>query len=180
MRATERQLAVAGTLARDHQARFLPRHGESASHRTPEYRVWVNLIGRCTNPADKDFPKWGGRGITVCPEWRESYERFLADVGRRPRAGLSLDRIDNSKGYEPGNVRWATPTEQGRNKRNNRVLTFQGESLCIAEWASRIGINRLTLGGRLLRGWSVEQALSTPLVSPEEATRRRVEARWKK
>lgn len=93
-------------------------HGESAAGKwTPEYRAWVNAITRCHNPNATRFKNWGGRGIIVCEEWRNSYPAFLAHVGRRPSPKHSLDRYPNPDGnYEPGNVRWATLIEQANNR----------------------------------------------------------------
>lgn len=91
-------------------------HGESKPHPTTEYNIWRNMIQRCTNPKRKDYPRYGGRGVQVCVRWRNSYEAFLKDVGRRPHLELTLDRIDNDGDYEPGNVRWATHTEQIANR----------------------------------------------------------------
>ena len=87
-------------------------HGRSHE---PEYDTWRGIIRRCTNPSDAYWHRYGGRGITVHPEWLESFDAFIADVGRRPAAGMSIDRIDNDGNYEPGNVRWATPTQQVEN-----------------------------------------------------------------
>lgn len=94
-------------------------HGDSKRGGwAPEYRAWVNMITRCHNPNATRYKDWGGRGIGVCNEWRESYVAFLAYVGRRPSPRHSLDRYPNVNGnYEPGNVRWATRIEQARNKR---------------------------------------------------------------
>jgi len=84
---------------------------------TPEYRVWAHMKQRCTNSKLKEWKNYGGRGIRVCVRWRESFAAFLSDIGPRP-AGKSIDRYPNNDGnYEPGNCRWATPLEQGRNKR---------------------------------------------------------------
>jgi hypothetical protein len=96
-------------------------HGETIG-RGPsiEYSTWVGMIDRCENPRNKSFPDYGGRGIRVCPEWRDSFPGFLAEVGRRPGPEFSIDRIDNSRGYEPGNVRWATRLQQNRNRRPAR------------------------------------------------------------
>ena len=97
-------------------------HGESRKGQwTPEYRAWVNMITRCHNPNATRYKDWGGRGITVCEEWRNNYEAFLAHIGRKPSPRHSIDRFPNNSGnYEPGNVRWATPREQNLNQRPRR------------------------------------------------------------
>jgi hypothetical protein len=95
-------------------------HGESATRASPEYRAWCNIKARCLNPGNKDYPTYGGRGITVYARWRDSYQAFLADVGRRPSPRHSVDRIDVNGNYEPGNVRWATRKEQANNRRTTR------------------------------------------------------------
>lgn len=93
-------------------------HGEGGlGHRTAEYKIWVSMKARCNNPRHIYFNNYGGRGIKVCERWQASFENFLADIGRRPSAELSLDRIDNDRGYEPGNVRWADRATQARNSR---------------------------------------------------------------
>lgn len=84
---------------------------------TPEYMAWTAMKQRCQNPRHRDYASYGGRGITVCPEWRASFESFFTCIGPRPGRGYSLDRIDNDGNYEPGNVRWATLSEQNRNQR---------------------------------------------------------------
>lgn len=112
------------------------KHGESPSRlhpATPEYRVWVDMIRRCENPRNKRFYIYGARGITVCDRWRRSYKNFLSDVGRRPSPKYQIDRKNNDGNYDPGNVRWATRKQQARNKTNNRSITFNGVSLCMAE-----------------------------------------------
>lgn len=83
----------------------------------PEYAVWSMMKKRCHDPEDKDYRHYGGRGIVVCQRWRDSFENFIADMGRRP-PGLTLERKDNSKGYEPSNCKWATWTEQAKNRRH--------------------------------------------------------------
>jgi hypothetical protein len=117
---------------------------------------------RCLNPNNKDFPSYGGRGITVCPEWQKSYLSFLEHVGRRPSSAHSIDRLDNEKGYEPGNVRWSTSGEQARNTRRNRMITFQGRTRCLTDWAEEIQVDPRVLWSRLDRGWTVERALTQP------------------
>ena len=138
-------------------------HGESHPP-TPEYVAWCSAIRRCCSQTAKERVHYGGRGITFCREWRESYDAFLRDVGRRPSAAYSLERIDNNRGYEPGNVRWATRIEQARNMRRNVVISVGAVSLTLAEWAERTGISPGTIKARLDRGWSAERSLMTPLM----------------
>lgn len=87
----------------------------------PLYDVWTVIIQRCTNPKNPGYPNYGGRGITICIRWRNSFSAFLEDIGERPEPGYSLDRIDNDRGYEPGNTRWANRTTQARNSRHARL-----------------------------------------------------------
>lgn len=136
--------------------------------RTPEYRSWMSMLQRCLNPRVRNYPDYGGRGVTVCERWRgqNGAAHFLADMGPRPSPAHSLDRTDNSKGYEPGNCRWATRVEQGSNKRNNRLLEVKGETATISEWARRTGKRRKTIDMRLLLGWPVDEAVLLPTGAP--------------
>jgi hypothetical protein len=143
---------VAGNLKRSH-----------GMYGTRTYLAWRGMKTRCQNPNAGNYREYGGSGITVAPEW-EAFESFFADMGECPE-GLTLDRIDGTKGYEPGNCRWADDFTQSRNRRTNRILTFNGESLCIGEWAERTGIPYETLRARLSGGWSVEKALTTPVMT---------------
>ena len=129
---------------------------------------------RCNDPNGIDYPDYGGRGIRVHPEWETSFVAFLAHVGPKPSPDHSIDRYPNNDGhYEPGNVRWATWREQTRNKRNNRMLTAGTETLCISDWAERIGASDSTsILARLERGWSMERAVTTPI----QIQRRRAQA----
>jgi hypothetical protein len=112
---------------------------------TPEYSSWQSMKWRCLDPNNKDFPRWGGAGVTIWPEWVDSFERFFADVGPRPK-GTTLDRIDGTRGYEPGNVRWATPTEQARNRRNGYIWHIKGREFASAEEAAAVfGVSDVTV-----------------------------------
>ncbi len=134
-------------------------HGRS---KTPEYGIWSQMKNRCTKPKVRDYPRYGGRGITVCERWLHSFENFIADVGARPSPAHTIDRINNDGNYEPGNVRWVTGVAQNQNKSSVHLLTYNGETLCQQEWARRFGLPRETIATRLRKGWSVEKALTTP------------------
>jgi hypothetical protein len=123
------------------------------------------MLSRCFNPRVDRFPVYGGRGITVCDRWRgpEGYPNFLADMGRRPTSGHSLDRIDPDGDYAPGNVRWATTKVQAHNRTNNRRIEYRGEVLTLTQAAELSGVGRSTLANRLNAGWPVERAMSAPL-----------------
>lgn len=128
--------------------------------RTPTWNSWLSMRHRCSNQNDPSYPRYGGRGIRVCERW-ENYENFVADMGHRPD-GTTLDRVDNSGNYEPGNCRWATGSEQSRNRRSTRTLTHEGVTLPLVEWAKRTGIARTAITERIRRGWTVSAALTRP------------------
>jgi hypothetical protein len=132
-------------------------HGMS---KTPEYRIWSLMRNRCGDPGNRDYANYGGRGVTVDPRWQESFDAFFADVGLRPDPKYSLDRIDNAKGYEPGNVQWASQKTQCRNTRVNHLVTCGGVTLTVAEWSDRTGIPHRTIFRRLKRGMPPEIALA--------------------
>jgi len=128
---------------------------------TPEYYIWNSMKARCYNKNSADYPRWGGRGIAVCDEWRNSFETFYTDMDPRPTPKHTLDRIDNDGNYGPSNCRWATRTIQNRNKGWKSTIEFHGESLTAAQWSRRLGGNRALVSKRLSRGWAVERALTT-------------------
>lgn len=136
------------------------RHGHAASlARTRVYSIWKNMRFRCNNPNAVGWERYGGRGIRTCARWA-LFEHFLADMGPPPSRAHSIERIDNSGDYEPGNCRWATTQEQSLNRRTNRRVTFQGRTLCVSEWAEKLGLKFGTLYSRLLRGESLERAMT--------------------
>lgn len=133
-------------------------HGNA---RTALYNLWVRMIVRCYNPADDAYYRYGGRGITVCKRWRNSFLPFKADMGPRP-PGMTLDRRNNSRGYSPGNCRWATPGEQQNNRRGNVIVTVNGQRMTVTQAARKLGFNTSTFSVRLRRGWTLARAVSTP------------------
>lgn len=142
-----------------------------AGKRHPLWTTWSQMVSRCKNPEHPAFSRYGGRGITVCDQWLD-FGTFVADVGERP-AGASIDRIDNGRGYEPGNVRWADRKQQGRNKRNNHLVTAHGETLPISAWAEKTGLSGTVIRRRIAHlGWSHEDAVSRPATPNRPAPRR--------
>lgn len=125
--------------------------------RTRAHRVWHNMRVRCQWEKSDCYHNYGGRGIKVCKRW-QAFKLFLKDMGQPP-TGKTLERINNNGNYCKSNCRWATPLEQGKNKRNNRLLTFGGETRHLSEWARIKGIKITTLTMRLKYGWTVERAL---------------------
>jgi hypothetical protein len=134
-------------------------HGHATGGISPTYRTWASMLNRCNCPTSSGYPKYGAKGTRVCERWL-SFENFLADMGERPE-GMSIDRKDNEKGYEPGNCRWATRPDQARNKTDNRFLTFNGETLCLTDWAKKLGLTPGALHTRL-KLFPLEEALTKP------------------
>ena len=135
---------------------------------TPEYAIWCGIIKRCCNKNNKSYKYYGGRGITVCSRWRNSFKAFLEDVGPRPSKTHSIDRYpDNNGNYEPGNVRWATSQEQAENQRSNILVTFKGKTATVKQWANSIlgdnhsRVDYLRLLWRV-KHWPIEVALTAP------------------
>lgn len=144
-------------------------HGMKES---PEYVAWCNAKARCHRKTHPRYAEWGGRGISMCDRWRESFESFLADMGPRPSPGHSIDRIDGSRWYEPGNCRWATAKVQSTNRPSwTNTITFDGRTQTITEWAAEVGIARKSLYDRLAIGWTVERAMTAPKGSRKAASK---------
>lgn len=126
-------------------------HGATiAGKKTPEHIIWSHIKTRCLNQKAREYPNYGGRGITICDRWRNSFEHFLSDMGRRPSADHEIDRIDNDGHYEPDNCRWATRDEQNNNKRNNRHVLVGGVSLTLAQAAERHDVGYAALWRRVV------------------------------
>lgn len=145
-------------------ARNNVRHGHARwNGATATYRTWTGMLARCRNPEDPGWRDYGGRGIRVCARWLR-FENFLADMGRRPR-GRTLDRCDVNGNYTPRNCCWATAKQQNRNTRRNRLLTFRGKTLSLAEWVERLGLSEALVRQRIRKGWSAAAALTAPRYS---------------
>lgn len=135
------------------------KHGMSSSRC---YRIWRGMITRCSEKSSgKSRRNYYLKGITVCERWMR-FENFFEDMGI-PNDGFSLDRIDGTKGYSPENCRWATIKQQANNTISNRIIRFKGKCATVSEWAANIGMKSNTLEYRLLRGWSIEDALLKPI-----------------
>lgn len=146
------------------------RKGSPIHHSTNTrlYGIWCGIKARCYNPKTDSYPNYGGRGITVCDEWIHNFIAFRdwamangydenAEFGE-----CTIERKDGNGNYEPSNCKWATQKEQSNNIRNNRRITYNGETLTIAEWAERLGVNYHTLYTRLDRGWSLDEVFTLP------------------
>jgi len=145
--------------ARKTQDAYVKKHGQCYSD---AYRVWRKMLERCCSPSCYNFDDYGGRGITVCPEWL-FFENFYRDMGDRPSRGHSLDRIDNNGNYCKENCRWATKKEQANNRRSSRMLTHNHETKTLTQWAESSGIGAGTIAHRIKSGWPVERALTQPV-----------------
>ena len=142
------------------------KHGFALRGKRPTiYYKWQRMIARCYHPSQRDYQRYGAMGVTVCDRWRfgedgkSGFECWLADMGPPPFKGASIDRIDGTKGYAPDNCRWADNIMQANNKRTNRLITYQGQTLTIAQWSRIVGVGPKTIRYRLEHGASVEQAL---------------------
>jgi hypothetical protein len=132
-------------------------------HNHPLYSTWTGMKARCNNFNHNEYHNYGGRGITVCDRWQDSFKSFYDDMGDRPQ-GKTLDRIDNDGPYSPENCRWATAAQQHKNSRKAHLISFNGETRTLDEWASKVGMSATTLSGRInTYKWSVERALVEPV-----------------
>ena len=147
------------------QIEMSTRHG---LRHTPEYEIWLQIRMWCKNPKNPGYANYGGRGITICKRW-DDFANFIADMGKRPSAKHSIDRVNNDKGYSTFNCKWATSLEQGSNKRNNRKITLDGRTQTMAQWTREIGISAATIHARLARGDSIADALR-PADQPRKIT----------
>ena len=131
--------------------------------RKPEYNSWSGAIQRCTNHKHPKYSFYGGRGIKICDRWRNSFAAFYEDMGNKPSPKHSIDRIDNSGNYEPGNCRWTTQQQQCSNRRGNQLITYNGITDTHSGWSRRLGWKPSTVKHRIYRGMTDKEAIETPL-----------------
>lgn len=134
-------------------------HGDTG---LPTFKSWESMKQRCTNPKAPDYPRYGGRGITICDEWINSYDTFVKDMGQRPK-GRSLDRIDVNGNYEPSNCRWATNRQQQNNKKNSPRLKHNGSIKTVGDWSKESGIPAKVILWRIAHDWDAGKAIYTPV-----------------
>lgn len=139
-------------------------HGMSG---TRIYLVWCAMRNRCERPEVKSYPRYGGRGIKVCKRWQK-FENFFADMGEPPQ-GMSIERKKNDRDYGPGNCVWATKAQQSRNKRNNVMITAEGKTQCLTDWAREKGVSHAAIVYRLRVGWTPEHAVTYPFAERPNA-----------
>lgn len=140
-------------------------HSLHKKSKTRLYNIWCGIKGRCFNPNEQAYKLYGARGISICDEWKSSYENFEKwALQSGYKETLTLDRKNVNGDYKPSNCRWITMQEQQNNRRNNNVITYKGQTHTTAEWARLLGMNYHTLQTRLHRNkWSVEKAFTTPV-----------------
>lgn len=136
-------------------------HPYSRKNMYRERKSWENMMDRCYNQNNREFCAYGGRGITVCEKWRESFPAFVQDMGTRP-PDTTIDRINNSLGYSAENCRWSSRSEQANNRRTNRLVTAEGKTQTVAQWAVEKGVQPFLIHTRLYNGWSEHAAVTLP------------------
>lgn len=144
---------------RDNFGRFKTKHG---MYGTRLYHIWNGFTGRCFNPKNKDYENYGGRGITVCEDWKNPTSFFDWAISNGYSDTFTLDRKDTNGPYSPENCRWITSAQQQRNRRNNHKISYNGEEHCLAEWAEITGMPSKTILSRIRRGWDIADALFNP------------------
>lgn len=145
-----------GCVRREKTVQRSQRHGLSG---TKEYRTWKHIKGRCFCPTDDAYSRYGGRGISMASEWATDFGKFLADVGPAPGAHMTIERIDNDRGYEPGNVRWATRAEQNRNTRRNVYVEIDGRRMVLKDACRQMGVSPWLAASYVRKGADPHEAI---------------------
>lgn len=143
----------------------------NATHKlskTKLYHVWESMRLRCYASGNKKYYYYGGRGITVCDEWRNNFIAFQEwSLSHGYQEGLTIDRIDNNQGYSPDNCRWVTRAIQQRNMRRNVVITYQGKTQVLKDWCDELGLRYKTIQNRIVKGWDKVRAITEPIHTPK-------------
>lgn len=141
-----------GCFHRDQVSKSCSRRFTHSMTGTPEYLAWIHMKGRCYNESNRKFKDYGGRGIRVCDRWRESFEAFYEDMGKKPFSSASLDRIDVNGDYSPANCRWTSAKVQARNKRHHRIVQLKGDRMPLSQACEIVGVNYRSALHRLNSG----------------------------
>lgn len=159
-------------------------HSKHGKRHTRIYNVWLTMKQKCFNPNNREFKRYGGRGIVVCAEWRDDFQAFYdwamangykEEIQPNGKNKWTIDRIDVNGNYEPSNCRWVEMLIQSNNKRDNHLIAYDGETLTLAQTSKKYGIPRKVLSDRLHSGWDIEEAIKTPLNPENHITRKPVE-----
>ena len=153
-----------GCLNREGTSKRSTTHGKS---HTKINTIYLQMIARCYKPNNPGYKRYGGRGITVCSRWLESFENFYADMGEPP-TGKTLHRVENNGEYSPDNCVWATFKEQARNTRRNVILTIEGTTKTLIEWCEHYDVDYMTIYQRLrkLKNWTIQEIFESPAGTP--------------
>lgn len=152
-----------GCYKRDVLIQHKTKHNYSGKN-SKEYNAWGNIKSRCSNPNRADYKNYGGRGIKICDRWMNSFENFLADIGRAPSQKHSIERKDNDGNYEPNNAFWATKDQQSNNKRTNVVISYNGKTQTLTQWCRELNVDYDSMQARIKTyGWSIEEAFTIPV-----------------
>lgn len=135
-----------------HRRELTERNTKHGLRHLVEYSLWLNMKQRCTNPNFINFKDWGGRGITMCERWINSFENFYEDMGSQPAKRMGIDRVNNELGYSKENCRWATQKQQNNNKRNNKVIEYMGRTQTLSQWCEELGLVYSRIFHRFSRG----------------------------
>ena len=150
--------------AREQQAQKITIHGETINpKRSSLYNTWLSIRQRCNNPKHLSYKDYGGRGIKLCERWN-SFDMFKLDVGEKPAPHMQINRIDNNGNYEPGNVEWATPSQNSNNRRSSRLIEYKGKAMTLRAWCDELGLSYPLMKQRMVKKWDVEIAFTTPYI----------------
>lgn len=154
-----------GNFKTDRRGKNNPNYKDGRKN-TRLYRIWNNIKNRCCNNHSPQYINYGGRGISVCDKWKNNFQAFYDwSISHGYADNLTIDRIDNNAGYSPDNCRWVTMVEQCNNRRNNRIVTIDGQKKSLLQWSKQFNINYQTVQDRLKRGWNEIDALTIPVQS---------------